>query len=90
MAICSLLNTVISSKKELNIQINGHTDNVGNEADNLLLSEKRAKAVYGYLIEKGIDSVRLRYKGFGETKPVADNESEAGRKVNRRTEFVVW
>ncbi|MCB0649801.1 MAG: PD40 domain-containing protein [Saprospiraceae bacterium] len=81
---------LLTDNPELNIQINGHTDNVGNEADNLLLSEKRAKAVYGYLIEKGIDSVRLRYKGFGETKPVADNESEAGRKVNRRTEFVVW
>ncbi|HOY16813.1 MAG TPA: OmpA family protein [Haliscomenobacter sp.] len=73
----------------LRIQINGHTDNVGTEADNLRLSEQRAKAVYTYLTGKGIAAERLTYKGFGEGQPIADNNTEEGRKVNRRTEFVV-
>jgi outer membrane protein OmpA-like peptidoglycan-associated protein/tetratricopeptide (TPR) repeat protein len=73
----------------LRIQINGHTDNVGTDADNLKLSEQRAKAVYTYLLNKGIAAQRLSYKGFGESKPIADNATEEGRKENRRTEFVV-
>lgn len=81
---------LLSKNTLLKIQINGHTDNIGSEADNLKLSETRAEAVYKYLIEKGISSERLRFKGFGETQPIADNESEEGRKMNRRTEFVVW
>ncbi|GAB4249217.1 MAG: hypothetical protein Kow0027_12000 [Saprospiraceae bacterium] len=73
----------------LKIQINGHTDNVGSEQDNLELSLNRAKAVYDYLVEKGIDPGRLRYKGFGETKPVSSNDTEEGRSQNRRTEFQI-
>jgi outer membrane protein OmpA-like peptidoglycan-associated protein len=62
---------------------------VGTDADNLKLSEQRAKAVYTYLLNKGIAAQRLSYKGFGESKPIADNSTEEGRKENRRTEFVV-
>ncbi|MCC7244517.1 MAG: PD40 domain-containing protein [Saprospiraceae bacterium] len=72
------------------VQINGHTDNQGNDADNQKLSEARAKAVYDALIAKGIPAERLRYKGHGETRPVADNDTEEGRQLNRRTEFEVW
>ena len=73
----------------LKISIEGHTDNIGNDQDNLLLSEKRAESVYKALVEKGIPESRLNYKGFGESKPVASNNSEEGRQRNRRTEFVI-
>lgn len=74
---------------ELNIQINGHTDNIGSDEDNLTLSNDRAKAVYDFLVENDIAQNRLKFKGFGEAKPIESNESEAGRKSNRRTEFEV-
>ncbi len=72
---------------ELKIKVNGHTDNVGDEESNLLLSENRANAVRLYLIEKGIAESRIRYEGFGESKPVATNDTPEGRRENRRTEF---
>ena len=71
------------------IQIDGHTDDIGKPADNLVLSENRAKAVVNFLIAKGIVSKRLSYKGFGSNQPVADNNTEAGRAKNRRTEVKV-
>lgn len=83
------LKQLLNDHKTLNIQINGHTDNVGPDADNLRLSEQRAKAVYEYLVQNGIPAARLRFKGFGETQPVASNETPEGRQKNRRTEFVV-
>jgi outer membrane protein OmpA-like peptidoglycan-associated protein/tetratricopeptide (TPR) repeat protein len=73
----------------LKIQISGHTDNVGKPADNLTLSNNRAKAVVNYLVEKGVSIQRLFAKGFGETQPVADNKTEEGRGKNRRTEAKV-
>ena len=84
------LRHLLEDNPGLRIQLNGHTDNVGTESDNQLLSEQRAKAVYSYLIEKGIDKTRLRYKGFGESRPVDTNETEAGRQNNRRTEFILF
>ena len=80
---------LMTENPTLKLQINGHTDNTGQPATNLKLSSNRAKAVVDYLVGKGIDIKRLVYKGFGETKPVADNKTEAGRAQNRRTEFVV-
>jgi outer membrane protein OmpA-like peptidoglycan-associated protein len=71
------------------IRIIGHTDNVGNEYDNKLLSENRAKAVMNALLLKGVDQTRLDFQGLGESSPVDSNETEAGRKRNRRTEFVI-
>lgn len=73
----------------LRIEIGGHTDNVGKPSDNLALSNERAKSVVNYLISKNIDAKRLTAKGFGETKPVTDNNSEDGRALNRRTEMKV-
>ena len=73
----------------LKIEISGHTDNVGKPADNLTLSNNRAKSVVNYLLEKNIPAARLTAKGYGETKPVADNKTEEGRAVNRRTEMKV-
>jgi len=79
----------LTDNNTLCIQIQGHTDNIGNDADNLRLSEARAKSVYNYLIERQIPAGRLSYKGFGETEPVATNDTEAGRAKNRRTCFVI-
>ncbi len=79
----------LNSNPEVKIEIGGHTDNVGNEEDNLLLSENRAKAVFDFLISKGIAESRLSYKGYGELKPIADNNTAEGKARNRRTEFMI-
>lgn len=79
----------LKENPHMKIAIHGHTDNVGDDNYNLALSENRAKAVYQYLIEKGISASRLNYKGFGETKPIASNYTNDGRAKNRRTEFVI-
>ena len=69
----------------LRLEVGGHTDDVGRDEDNLLLSERRAKSVFDYLILCGVDPSRLTYKGYGETRPVADNSTPEGRAANRRT-----
>lgn len=81
------LKRFLEENSELKIRINGHTDNVGAEADNLALSEARARAVYDHLIRQGIAPSRLEYRGYGESRPIASNDSAAGRRRNRRTEF---
>ena len=73
--------------KKMIIEINGYTDNIGKSADNQLLSENRAKAVYELIIANGIARDRLLYNGYGKQFPVANNDSEKGRATNRRTEF---
>ncbi len=75
--------------KGVRIELGGHTDNTGSESHNQALSERRAKAVHDYLIGAGIEASRLRYRGYGPSKPVASNETEAGRQLNRRTDFTV-
>jgi len=67
----------------------GHTDNVGVPESNLILSEKRANAVKYYLLGKGIPSGRMIAQGFGDSKPIATNDTDAGRQANRRVEFIV-
>lgn len=71
------------------VQISGHTDNVGKPAVNLKLSNNRAKAVVDYLVVKGIAANRLTYLGYGSSKPISDNATEAGKARNRRTELLV-
>jgi outer membrane protein OmpA-like peptidoglycan-associated protein len=73
----------------LKIEISGHTDNVGDAEYNQRLSVARAKAVVDYLISKGIDSSRLSYVGYGFSKPIAPNDTEEGRRLNRRSEFKI-
>ena len=80
---------LMNDNPTLKIQISGHTDNVGKPAENITLSNNRAKTVVAYLINKRIGPQRLTFKGFGETQPVADNKTEEGRAKNRRTEMKV-
>lgn len=79
----------LEENPEVKIEVSGHTDDVGNATYNQQLSEKRAKAVYEYLTNKGIDPGRLQAKGYGQSKPVAPNDSEENRRQNRRIEFSV-
>lgn len=73
----------------IKIAIHGHTDNVGSEEDNLMLSKKRAQAVVNQLESLGVERSRMSSEGFGETKPIAENTTEEGRRQNRRTEMII-
>lgn len=77
----------LKTNSEINITLLGHTDNVGNEQYNQKLSESRALAVKNYLVKYGCDSNRIKTKGYGSKKPIEDNNTEKGRKLNRRVEF---
>lgn len=79
----------LSLNPTVRIEVSGHTDNVGTNQFNQVLSENRAKAVYQYLIASGINAGRLMYKGYGEIEPVASNDNEDDRGRNRRTEFKI-
>ncbi len=72
------------------VQINGHTDNVGDHESNLTLSLKRAEAVVQYLVKHGIGANRLEAKGYGDERPLVSNDDEEeGRQINRRTEIEI-
>ena len=79
----------LNENPTLKISIEGHTDNIGNDSDNQQLSENRSKAVFDYLVRRGIGINRMDYKGFGESVPIESNDTEDGRARNRRTEFVI-
>lgn len=83
------LKALLEENPEMRIRLQGHTDNVGEEVDNMDLSDRRAKAVRTYLINAGIDAKRLEAQGFGETRPIAKNDTPEGRQKNRRTEFLL-
>ncbi|WP_345072635.1 OmpA family protein [Hymenobacter fastidiosus] len=73
--------------QDVAVEISGHTDDIGADADNMTLSQNRARSVYTYLIEHGVKAARLRYKGYGETRPLSANDTEQRRQQNRRIEF---
>ena len=77
-----------AKKAALKGEISGHTDNTGNAAANVALSDARAKAVVAYLIKQGIAADALTAKGYGADKPIANNGTEDGRARNRRVEFM--
>lgn len=79
----------MNDNPHLEVEIQGHTDNVGNPDYNLFLSDDRARAVYDYLLKVGIDKKRVSFKGYGITRPIESNATEAGRARNRRTEFYI-
>lgn len=80
---------VLLKKKDLKIRIEGHTDNISTQVYNYGLSNKRANAIKDYFVSKGIKPDRLSVKGYGQSRPVANNATEAGRELNRRVEFIV-
>lgn len=81
--------TLLKEHPGVIIEIGGHTDNIGKAQDNQLLSENRASAVMNYLLYRGIPPMQMKIKGYGATLPIAENDSEAGRSQNRRTEIKV-
>ncbi len=81
--------TFLTANKTLRIELGGHTDNSGDKKANVLLSQNRAKSVYEFLVTNGIPKERLSYKGYGDTKPVAPNDTPEHMQKNRRTEFKV-
>ena len=86
------LNTLINYLKKnpkIKIHIEGHTDNISDDKHNLILSDNRAAKVYGYLVDRGVSSERLSYKGYGESKPISTNKTDQGRRQNRRTSFII-
>lgn len=83
------LTSFLEKNSKMKIELSGHTDNVGDKKMNQVLSENRAKAVLDYLVKRGIKAERLTTKGYGDTLPIATNETEEGRAENRRTEFKV-
>lgn len=90
LALDSLYKTLEQyNNSKYEIEISGHTDNVGNEEDNLKLSSSRAQTVANYLVEKGIKQEIIKHVGYGSSKPVADNETDEGREQNRRVEFII-
>jgi outer membrane protein OmpA-like peptidoglycan-associated protein len=80
---------VLQNDPTLIISVSGHTDNTGDEKENLELSQRRAEAVIDYLSAKGIATSRLIAKGYGSTKPLTSNDTEQGRENNRRVEFII-
>ena len=81
--------TLTSNSWVKKVRIEGHTDNRGDDKVNLELSQRRAESVMRFLIQNGVDASRLEAKGFGETRPVADNRAREGRARNRRVEFII-
>ncbi len=86
---CQRILEFLKDQKNVKIEISGHTDNVGSNESNKTLSNNRAKAVVDYLVSKGVEANRLTFKGYGESQPVADNNTDEGKKKNRRTEFKI-
>ena len=76
--------------QSLNLEIIGHTDNVGNASQNCILSKERAQSVIDFLVEKGVEKTRLKANGYGQERPIASNDDEKeGRELNRRIEVRV-
>jgi outer membrane protein OmpA-like peptidoglycan-associated protein len=84
-----LVVAMLNQNPTMRIQVSGHTDNVGAEASNKLLSENRAKSVVEFLVKSGIDATRLTSKGFGSSQPIMSNDSPEGKAKNRRTEIEI-
>ena len=89
MAILDAAVKTMGDHGTLVVEVAGHTDSTGSEAYNQDLSERRAQVVYNYLVDKGISADRMTWKGYGESSPIAPNDTAEGRAKNRRTELVI-
>ncbi len=81
------VSSILTSRLDIRVRIEGHTDSRGGRRHNLQLSRRRARSVKRYLVERGIDADRIETEGYGENKPIASNQTEEGRAENRRVEF---
>lgn len=81
---------LLETNPKIKVEISGHTDNVGKDTENLALSQKRAEAVVNYMINKGIKTDRIKGVGYGETRPIANNDTEENRQFNRRIEMKIF
>jgi outer membrane protein OmpA-like peptidoglycan-associated protein len=77
---------LLKTNPDVPIEISGHTDDVGKDTDNVILSQKRAKSVVNYLVEKGVNAIKIKSEGYGKTRPYLPNTSDENRKLNRRIE----
>jgi outer membrane protein OmpA-like peptidoglycan-associated protein len=83
------ISDMLKKNTKVTVEVAGHADSKGPDDLNLSLSDKRARAAFNYLVSKGVKKQRLKVKGYGETKPIGDNETEEGRAKNRRVEFII-
>jgi len=86
------LNQIVKVLKEnLNIKIHlkGHTDSDGDDENNFILSQKRAECVANYLTKNGVDKGRITFEGYGESRPITENETKEGKQANRRVELLI-
>ena len=88
-AILDRLVAFMNENKDKKAALSGHTDNVGSDAYNQKLSERRTNSVKDFVVKKGVDASRISGQGFGESKPIADNKTKEGRAKNRRVEIKV-
>ncbi len=84
------LSTILNKYEDTNIMLAGHTDSTGSAEYNMGLSQRRARSVADYLVTQNVNSTRLDVRGFGMDEPVADNDTAAGRALNRRVEVAIW
>jgi OOP family OmpA-OmpF porin len=80
---------IMNRYPSIRLEIAAHTDNMGSFEYNMNLSQKRAQSMVDYLVTRGIDAARLEGKGYGESRPIAPNNTEEGRMINRRVEFII-
>ena len=83
------LEEILKANPKMQVEISGHTDDVGSDSDNMSLSKNRARAVTDYLVGKGLDASRFKPVGYGETRPAFTNDSANNRQKNRRVEFKI-
>jgi outer membrane protein OmpA-like peptidoglycan-associated protein len=88
MGTLNMIVSVLKDNPAIKFEIDGHTDNSGSAAHNLVLSQQRAESVKAQLVNMGVDAARLTNRGFGDTKPISNNNTPEGKANNRRVEFV--
>lgn len=89
LAVLQVFRDFLVEHPNVHVEIQGHTDEVGSASANLKLSSRRATKVYEHLIDEGVDPGQMQHRGYGESRPAADNTTEEGKALNRRTVFVI-